>query len=409
MNSDEQMVGGNAVRFYSSFEPVTGLYREMATALAARRWKLEFVLSAAEYAKGRNSLEEVVEETGARVVRIPSFIRYRRTTMGRLVVSATYAVGALAWALSRRSGAVNIYLTQPPLYLAVIPLVKFFRKGRYICIINDLYPHVAAAGGYAREGSWGFRIMRRMVVRALQRTDVVIAIGRCMRDRLIREGVDEDHIRIIENWTDATKVYPVPRSENPLAEKLGIKNEFVVLYSGNMGIAHEFDTLMDVMEELRGQPIRCVMIGEGAKKKTVEARVRERGLTNVTLEPYLAEDWLKYSQSLGDVHFISLKPEFTGLIVPSKTYSAMAAGRPVIYEGSADGEIARMIAKHQLGSVIAPGDRRSLKQAILGLAKQRSLGEEMGRRARVLAESGYGKASALAKYVDAIKGSPFNT
>jgi len=383
----------------------------MAAALAARGWAPEFVISAAEYAKGRGSLEESVTNTNtrARVVRIPSFIRYRRTTIGRMVVSITYSVGALVWALSRKSGAVNIYLTQPPLYLAVIPLLKILKKERYICIINDLYPHVAAAAGYAREDSWLYRLSRRMVIRALQRADVVIAIGRCMRERLIREGVDENRIRIIENWTDATKVYPVPRSENPLAEKLGIKNEFVVLYSGNMGIAHEFDTLMDVMEELQGQPVRCVMVGEGAKRKTIEARIRERGLTNMMLEPYLTEDWLKYSQSLGDVHFISLNLRFTGLVVPSKAYSALAAGRPVIYEGSPDGEIARLVAEHRLGFVIEPGDRKSLKQSILRLAQERSLGEDMGRRARALAEGSYGKAIALAKYGDVIEASLSNT
>lgn len=396
--------GKKLVRFFSSFEPVTGIYREIADAVCGKGWRSEFVLSAAEYAKRRGSLEEAVAGLDARVVRIPTFIRYRRTAFGRMVVSFTYAVGALGWALSRKPGTVNIYLTQPPLYLAVISLLKFFKKGRYICIINDLYPQVVAAAGYVREGSWTYRLMKMMVIRALQRTDVVIAIGRCMRDRLIREGVDEVRIRIIENWTDATKVYPVPRAENPLAEKLGIGDEFVVLYSGNMGIAHEFDTLLSVAEELRGNPIRFVVIGGGAKKVLVETRVRERGLSNMTLAPYLPEEWLKFGQSLGDVHFISLIPSFTGLVVPSKAYSTMAGGRPMIYEGAADGEIARLIVEHRLGFVIAPGDQKALKQAILGLAQERSLGEEMGLRARFLAEGSCGKTSALRKYVETIEG-----
>ena len=124
--------------------------------------------------------------------------------------------------------------------------------------------------------------------------------------------------------------------------------------------------------------------------------VRERGLQKqFVFRPYQRSDVLKYSLSAADVHWISLRPEFEGLVVPSKIYGIAAAGRPIIAITAKDGEIAALVESHRCGFVIEPGDAQALAARLTDLANDPALCAELGMRARTMLQNDLTKAHAV--------------
>jgi len=153
----------------------------------------------------------------------------------------------------------------------------------------------------------------------------------------------------------------------------------VVLYSGNMGRAHDLQTVLQVARSMREAPeVVFVFIGDGHLRGEVEAAARE--LPNVRLLPYQPRERLTESLSAGDVHVVTQRDEVLGLVEPSKLYGALAVGRPVLYVGPAGSEAARTIQVEGLGEVVAVGDAVGARAAL-----ERLLARPAGDAARIRA------------------------
>jgi glycosyltransferase involved in cell wall biosynthesis len=225
----------------------------------------------------------------------------------------------------------------------------------------------------------------------MRRADNVAAIGRCMA-RYLANGVriPADRIVLHPNWGDSRDIAPILHTENPFRNGLGLGDAFVVLYSGNMGWGHPFDSIMEAIRELRGNPdVRFVLIGGGQRRPFIEEYIREHALENVTLLPYQPYGMLAQTLSAGDLHLVSLDERLDGLIIPSKFYGALAVARPVVLIGSARNEISYVIEESGCGARVTPGDTASLVGQILEASTHR---EEWARRGRA------GYEEFLAKY-----------
>lgn len=220
-----------------------------------------------------------------------------------------------------------------------------------------------------------------------------------MARHLVAKGVPADRIRTLPTWEDPALVVPVPRESNPFRMEHGLDGRFVVLYSGNLGAAHEFGTLLDAAGHLAAEPgIVFLFAGGGPRKRWVEDQVRSRGLQNVRFLPYQPREDLRFSLSAGDVHVVTLRPGFEGLLVPSKFVGALAAGRPILFVGPKAGEIPDGLAAGDCGVVVEPGEWMTLANAILELRANSDLLMRMGRNARALFEQHYTRGQGTASF-----------
>jgi len=221
-----------------------------------------------------------------------------------------------------------------------------------------------------------------------------------MAARLLTLGVAPNAVTIIHNWSDADVVHPVIPSENVLRDAWSLRDKFVIGYSGNMGRAHEFKTLIDAAEQCQGDTrIVFLFIGSGAQRPLIEKMVANRGLTNVLFKPYQPREQLALSLSVPDVHVISLMPELEGLIVPSKFYGIAAAGRPTLFIGDTDGEIARILHASHCGVAASIGDVAAVTRAINRWAyDQPELAEAQGKNARHLFEQQFTQSCAFSAW-----------
>jgi glycosyltransferase involved in cell wall biosynthesis len=202
---------------------------------------------------------------------------------------------------------------------------------------------------------------------------------------------------VVPNWADQDAIRPVAAADNPLRREWGLEGRFVVCYSGNMGRAHEFDTILDAAQRLAltAAHIRFLFIGSGAQRRPVEEAAHQRGLANGLFRPYQERERLTLSLGVGDVHLVSLRPEREGYIFPSKLYGVLAAGRPTVFIGDPQGEIARLIEREGIGAAVRQGDAAGLVDALAQLAGNPGLRQTMGRRARELLCERYDKVIAM--------------
>lgn len=262
--------------------------------------------------------------------------------------------------------------------------------------LQDVFPEVAVALNVrVLRGSLG-TLARSLRDASLRSAMANVVLGERMAERILERGVVANSIKVIPNWADGDAIAPLVSENNPLREQWDLTNKFVVMYSGNMGRAHELGPIVEAAEALRHEAsLVFLLVGDGAGRASLEREVAAKKLPNVLFRPYQPRDQLRYSLTLGDVHLAALKPELEGLIVPSKAYGIFAAGRPMIFMGANDGELGRLLLEFDCGEVVPSGDGRALASSILRMMGNRERTSAMGLRARELFDRRFSKAVAL--------------
>jgi len=414
--------------FYPDHSATSQMLSDLAFALADRGHRITVVTSRLSYDNPSARLPARDTVRGVEIVRLATTGFGRSGLAGRAVDYLTFYLAA-AWLLLRqvRRGDVVVAKTDPPLLAVVTTPIARLRGAHPVSWLQDIYPEVVTALGMAggRLSRVLFAALKWLRDRALRKASLNVAIGERMAAELHRLGAPRASIRVIPNWADGRVVRPVSRAGNELRRAWGLTDAFVVGYSGNLGRAHDTATILAAMAltaassaapvmELAGgsdlpepehpEPaIQWLFVGGGAQLAKLKAETERRGDRNVLFEPYQPRDALSASLSAPDVHLISLRPGLEGRIVPSKYYGIAAAGRPAIFIGDPDGEIARILTTTGTGLVVAEGDGDSLARAIVGLASARRTADDMGRRARALFDERYDLPFAVQAWDDAIR------
>jgi glycosyltransferase involved in cell wall biosynthesis len=388
------------LRFFNTHEPVTTYYRDLLPALAGAGHEVEVYISRADYRSGRGPLARAFRHPNLRVRSFSALGRRDRPW-----IMSSYALQAALASLFAGPVDANIFLSQPPLFAAWGWLLKVLRGQRYFCVLMDLYPEAAVRDGMLRENSLTVRLLAALARLTWRGADALVVIGRCQMEALIAAGAPRAKIHLIPNWASDQLTRAVAPARDEFRRKLHLQDSFVILYSGNMGIAHEFRTLLDASERLLAHPgIRLVLMGDGVRRAELEREKCARNLTNLFLLPFQPADRLAESLSLGDIHLVTLRDGFEGVVVPSKAYAAQALGKPLIYVGHPSGEIARMVNEARIGTVVASGDAAGLASAILKYSQSRSLRQTQGRNALALYRKQYHPRNSLLAYRRLLEG-----
>ncbi len=304
----------------------------------------------------------------------------------------TAAVGAAAL---RARPDVILALTSPPLIGAGAAMVARARGIPLVLWMQDMFPDaIYEAGVLSRHGFTGAALSATMKW-TLGECSRIVALSQGMAHRIERQGAARDRIRIIQNWADGQLVQSIPHAENPFRRQHGLEDAFVVMYSGNLGIVHDpapFIRAARALEETSPK-IVFVFIGDGVRRK--EAVELAKGLRNVRLLPYQPSERLSESLSAADVHLISLREKFEGLVVPSKLYGALASGRPVFSLGPERCEVTRTIREHRVGWAGPPEDAAGLVAALQMAATSPAWCLETGKRAREVLLTHYDRPIAV--------------
>jgi len=322
----------------------------------------------------------------------------RQRLLGRAFDYLTFYLSA-AWRLWRlvSSGDVVIAKTDPPLISVVASVIVKWRGAVLVNWLQDIFPEVASALGVSGMRGPILSLLQSLRNGSLQRAQINVVLGDLMAKHLSSFGLAENKIAVIHNWADGDNIQPLAKVNNSLAREWGLQDKFVVAYSGNMGRAHDFATLLGAAEKLvKDEKIIFLFIGNGCQREWMGNEVAKRGLVNVIFRPYQPRECLGKSLTVADVHLISLHPALEALIVPSKFYGIAAAGRPVLYIGDKEGEIPRVLDCYDCGITVPEKDSEELANQIILLAENQYRCQQMGINARELFDKLFDKPKALA-------------
>ncbi|MBE7520755.1 MAG: glycosyltransferase family 4 protein [Burkholderiales bacterium] len=388
-------------RFYAPDHSATSqLLTDLAVALAAGGAEVHVVTSRLRYDDPAARLPPREDIDGVHVHRVRTTSFGRATLVGRGFDYLSFYVTAIFEVFRViRKGDVVVAKTDPPLISVPVRWVAGFRDARVVNWLQDVFPEAAGALGLGLgRGIFG-RLLSWFRNESLRRASANVVLGRLMCDRVVALGVDPGRVVVIPNWADGSAIEPVPAASNPLRAEWRLGGKFVVGYSGNMGRAHEFETILDAAMALRDDPeVVFLFIGGGAQRAMIAEASAARGLGNLVFKPYQPRERLAQSLSAADAHLVSLQPSLEGLIVPSKFYGIAAAGRPTIFVGDLNGEIATELRSSESGFSVRPGDVGELVAAIRALRGDDNLRDRMGRNARRVFEARFDKPIAVERW-----------
>lgn len=311
----------------------------------------------------------------ATVERVGSVAYYRGRMHHRLLNYVTYLFLAFCRAVTIRTDIV-VSMTDPPLAGAVGALVAMIKRKPFVYHIQDLHPDMALASGMVEPARWtaSWESIHRWVLR---RATQIIVLGEDMKVRVVAKGIDPNRVAVVR--TGASIPTQTSTNDDLLVQEIRQGFEFVVLHAGNLGFYGDWETLIEAMDYLQEARIGLLFIGEGAAKPQLESLAR--GNKQIRFAPFRPAAQVAQVLAAADVHVVTIRPGTEGVIVPSKLYPILAAGRPVLAVVPETSDVAQIVRQYNCGVVVGPGDPVGVAAAIGNLYQNPAQVKQMGRDA----------------------------
>lgn len=319
-----------------------------------------------------NDFDEVVLITGStRVqdtpldpnVRIETIKRYDRGNNLRKAFS--WLIGSLQifFLLKFKYNTYDkFFFTIPPTAYLMAP----WFSGRYSISVYDLYPEALIINGFREKGvlyRWWARRNRRIFGNSHR----IYTLSDNMRSGILKYTCHENII-IIPNWSAFSNITPVKKEENKIIEREGLKGKFIVQYSGNIGVTHNVETLIDVAENLCTEPqVLFQIIGRGERSSEIARKINTAEMKNCILLPFRNDEDLFESLCAADIAVIILDERTPDVSIPSKIYNIMSAGRPIMAITSRESGIGQLVVEHNIGKAFIKEDIHGMTRFILDL------------------------------------------
>lgn len=335
-----------------------------------------------------------------RIVRMHPFAaRDKRALIRRAAAFAGFS--ALGAAFGVRGPDVDaVIAVSPPLTLGLTGWITArARRAPLVFNVQDVYPDVAAEIGVLREGSL-LEATRRLERFSYDHADAVTVLSEDLQDNVRAKTAQPDKVRVIPNFVDTAAIAPAD-PENGYREEFSLQGKTVVMYAGNVGLSQALDVMLSAAAALSyEQDLVFVINGQGAARSDLERRAR--GLSNVRFIDMQPSQRLPEVLSAADLHLVPLKRGLARASVPSKTYSILAAGRPLIASVDPGSEVARFVERSGAGVAVPPEDAEALTKAIQRLLEAPEERSRMGRAGRRFVEGWASPAAVARSYEDLV-------
>lgn len=377
--------------FYPDMTGTGKILGELFTSIDSDKFHIDVVSSRQEYGCEDVMLPDRDDYGKIKVYRTGRFFASKENAVGR-IWNYLYVCICTAFTCILRNLTANkdviVCVSNPPI-MPLISIILRRKNQKIIYILHDLYPDIAIAMNvvsarhiFSRFMLWANNIIFKQV-------DKIVVLGEDMKAHLMNHYyVQEDKIQVIPNWASEDYYEPVT-----------LHDKLMILYTGNMGRFHDLDTAVDAV---LGLPlIDLCFVGEGNAKKRLMDKAHK--CNNISFESFLNSKAYREKLSKADVLLVSLEKNLSGLAVPSKFYSYLSAGRPIICISDDTSEIARVITEGGCGYVINHGDINGFKEVAEKLLNNYELRKDMGICAHKIYENFYTRKIIVSRYEKLLK------
>jgi colanic acid biosynthesis glycosyl transferase WcaI len=325
---------------------------------------------------------------------------YPRHQMLRRVANyLSYLALAMPRALALRPDII-LAMTDPPVAGIAGAFIARLAGRPFVYNIRDLYPDMAVGGDIVRAGKWVTR-WESLHRWALKQAARVIVLGDDMRERILAKGVAAERVVVVRDGTAAApSPGRMPERSDAIVQELRHGFPFVVLHAGNLGFYGAWDTLLAAAKMLSNENTGFVFVGDGANRAALESAAGN--LPNVKFAAFRPVAQIAHVMLAGDLHIVTVRRGLEGVVVPSKLYSTLAAGRPILVVAPPESDAARIVVESGSGVAADPDDPAAVAAAIRQLRAQPARLAEMGCRARETAAK-YARVGELERFVAIIE------
>jgi glycosyltransferase involved in cell wall biosynthesis len=267
----------------------------------------------------------------------------------------------------------SVWLTTPPFIALIGWLLRMVRGTPFVYWVMDLYPDLPIACGILRPRGIAASLLEALNRFCLCSADHVVVLGRCMKATIAAKGIPGSNISCINVWSasETASYRAAPAAHFRQAWHVG--DRFLAMYSGNFGIGHDVATIASGVAELAGETgIAFAFVGGGKRKAELLRAVSPSDNPQVIDAPYQPRESLGDLLAAADVHLISMTDAVKGMLVPSKLYGVLAAGKPAVFVGPGDSEVGLVIRESDCGMIVPNGDGPGLAEAIRAYASDRA-------------------------------------
>lgn len=388
-------------RYFSPDQSATSrMITSLASALTQRGYDV-VALASRHYHNERGKVLPPAEAiSGVKVVRLSTSHFGRDKLIGRAVDYLFFHLSAFFWLLRHASrDDVAVICTDPPFLSVSTALALRIRGASVVNWIMDLFPETAIELGLLRR--WPRLCKMSLGLRnwSIRSSSVIACPTTTMADYLRSALSAAAPVTVMRHWSDGNEIYPIAAADNALRQQWNLNDKLVIGYSGNFGRAHDFSTILNAADMLKDEKDICfLMIGNGHQHAAVVEEAQRRNLTNLIFKPLQPVERLAESLCVADAHIVSLLPELEHCIIPSKFYGILAAGRPTLFIGDMNGEVARVVDQYGCGRNTAIGDAKQLADTICRLRDRPEERLAMGETARHVLASDYSRSQAIEKW-----------
>lgn len=320
--------------------------------------------------------------------------------LGRVVNFSTFIVPlALRTLFGSRRDHVYLYTTNPPFLGVIGAFVSLLRRHTYVQLLHDAYPDLAVWVGTIKKGGLAERVWHWMNRMMYSRAAETIVLCEAAKDLVCRNyNIPPERVHVISNWADGDLIVPKDKRGTKFSKTHGLVEPFTVLYSGNLGLYYEFETLIGAAERLKGENVKFVFVGSGGRKAWIAEQIQKRKLTNSILLPYQPTAEVPDSLPSCDTSVVSIAKGIEGISYPSKLYTSLAVGKSVLALSEPKSELRDLVEQHKLGRWVQIGDVDACVATIRAMMAHPEEVAAEGRRARELFDREYTRPTAAKKY-----------
>jgi glycosyltransferase involved in cell wall biosynthesis len=294
--------------------------------------------------------------------------------------------------------------SNPPFLGIWFWLLNYINKRPYIVLIYDIHPDVLVMMGVVSNKSLIVKAWNWINKKVYRDAKVVVTLGKHMANRLSRQNnINKAKLYVIPPWVDTDVIKPIAYDDNPLSRVFNPDGKHIVLYSGNMGISHDIDSMLEAAKDLQKcDDILFLFIGGGEKYQDVIDFQTRHQLSNMAVYPYQPESDLPHTMSLSSISIVALDRGAEELMVPSKLFHYMAAGSAVIGICQGENELKDIIKDSECGVCVEPGNVDELVVAIEQIIDYSEQSSSYKENARIVAVRKYSKSVGVSQFLKVI-------
>jgi colanic acid biosynthesis glycosyl transferase WcaI len=360
--------------------------RDVTVALARSGYPVSVICGREQYVpvgpEAGDDLNQDPRAHGVSIWHVPRTPAFSRRPKG-LLSQCWFSLISVVLVVFRGRRSILMVQTNPPLIVVAAGAMALLLRRPVILIAQDIYPEVMIAHGMFKPASTAAKFLAATFRWAYRRAICVVSLGPIMTSRLENKGVARSQVREIANWATGD-LHLVRGSMNRLRTEWGLRDKFVLLYSGNLGVAHDADTMLRAIAAARSSlsALRMVIIGAGRRVAEARTLVRSLAIDELVLfKPWMPDKLLPLSLGVADMGVVTLLPGFEGLVVPSKLLGQMARGIPTIYVGPRNSDAAAILSESGGGIIVENGLWVDLAARLVELASNPAALKQMGEAA----------------------------